>query len=266
MTNNKQQDKSAFLLSLASYMGGIREGWRRMRGEVTKRTGDAKVLCVPERREVGWGEGGATREVTTTAVQYRAKGSQTSFERFLRSLPRVDAVDRTVDWVLATPDNIEEREPDRYANLPSQRMLRKTHKRTTHISKETEHHIIDTRSDESVLSGVSWSRYESERGTVGRGTPPVQREDRPRLDLLLQQIHRQQERMAVAADMDTPLHRPHYVQHSTGHGGGGGGDVREELRRCGWGKCRVTTPSQRQLVAHVMQHTDTLYVNFDNRI
>ena len=72
--------------------------------------------------------------------------------------------------------------------------------------------------------------------------------------------------MAVAADMDTPLHRPHYVQHSTGHGGGGGGDVREELRRCGWGKCRVTTPSQRQLVAHVMQHTDTLYVNFDNRI
>ena len=43
MTNNKQQDKSAFLLSLASYMGGIREGWRRMRGEVTKRTGDAKV-------------------------------------------------------------------------------------------------------------------------------------------------------------------------------------------------------------------------------
>ena len=60
--------------------------------------------------------------------------------------------------------------------------------------------------------------------------------------------------MAVAADMDTPPHRPHYVQHCTG---GGGGDVREELRRCGWGKCRVTTPSQRQPVAHVMQHTDT---------
>ena len=40
----KTQEKSAFMQSLASYMDGIREGWRRMRGEVVKRT-DIKV-CV----------------------------------------------------------------------------------------------------------------------------------------------------------------------------------------------------------------------------
>ena len=37
----------------------------------------------------------------------RERGSQTSFERFLRSLPRADPVDRTVDWVLAQPDSSE---------------------------------------------------------------------------------------------------------------------------------------------------------------
>ena len=35
------------------------------------------------------------------------ENSQTQFERFLLSLPRVDSVDRTVDWVLAQPDHIE---------------------------------------------------------------------------------------------------------------------------------------------------------------
>ena len=42
-----------------------------------------------------------------TPVQHKERGSQTSFEKFLRSLPIVDAIDRTVDWVLAQPDNIE---------------------------------------------------------------------------------------------------------------------------------------------------------------
>ena len=41
-------------------------------------------------------------------VKYRVeRESQTSFEKFLRSLPKVDTVDRTVDWVLAQPDSIE---------------------------------------------------------------------------------------------------------------------------------------------------------------
>ena len=60
-------------------------------------------------------------------------------------------------------------------------------------------------SSKSVLSGVSWSRYESERGTVGRGTPPVQREDRPRLDLLLQQIHRQQVTYKLSPNNTLPV-------------------------------------------------------------
>ena len=39
---------------------------------------------------------------------------------------------------------------------------------------------------------MSLSRYESERGTVGRGTPPIPREGQPRLDMLLLQLHRRQ--------------------------------------------------------------------------
>lgn len=35
----------------------------------------------------------------------------------------------------------------------------------------------------------SLSRYESERGTAGRGTPPEKKEGQPRLDLLLQQTY-----------------------------------------------------------------------------
>ena len=38
-------------------------------------------------------------------VRRREKGSQTSFETFLRSLPKLDPVDRTVEWVLAQPDD-----------------------------------------------------------------------------------------------------------------------------------------------------------------
>ena len=65
------------------------------------------MLRVPERRAgVVRGEAGV-REVATHLGQYRVKGSQTSFERFLCSLPRADTVDSTVDWVLAQPDNIE---------------------------------------------------------------------------------------------------------------------------------------------------------------
>ena len=41
---------------------------------------------------------------------------------------------------------------------------------------------------------MSLSRYESERGTVGRGTPPTFKDGQPRLDLLLQQMHRHQVR------------------------------------------------------------------------
>ena len=65
-----------------------------------------------ERREGGWGgrergwEEGGGREGTPVGHK-PARGSQSSFEKFLRSLPRVDAVDRTVDWVLAQPDIIE---------------------------------------------------------------------------------------------------------------------------------------------------------------
>ena len=40
-----------------------------------------------------------------TSIVHGARPS--SFEKYLRSLPRVDAVDRTVDWVLSQPDNIE---------------------------------------------------------------------------------------------------------------------------------------------------------------
>ena len=32
------------------------------------------------------------------------KGSQTSFEKFLRSIPKLDPVDRTVDWLMAQPE------------------------------------------------------------------------------------------------------------------------------------------------------------------
>lgn len=36
------------------------------------------------------------------------------------------------------------------------------------------------------------SRYESERGTAGRGTPPEKKDGQPRLDLLLQQTYKHQ--------------------------------------------------------------------------
>ena len=38
----------------------------------------------------------------------------------------------------------------------------------------------------------SLSRYESERGTAGRGTPPEKKDGQPRLDLLLQQTYKYQ--------------------------------------------------------------------------
>ena len=47
----KPQEKAAFRLSLASCVDGIREGWRRMRGEGARKLPDNKVsfciLCIP---------------------------------------------------------------------------------------------------------------------------------------------------------------------------------------------------------------------------
>ena len=37
----------------------------------------------------------------------KANYNLSSFDKFLRSLPKSDSVDRTVDWVLSQPDNIE---------------------------------------------------------------------------------------------------------------------------------------------------------------
>lgn len=65
----------------------------------------SKSPCYPSIQEIGEGKN-LYNIRQETPVRRREKGSQTSFEKFLHSLPKVDAVDRTVDWVLAQP-NIE---------------------------------------------------------------------------------------------------------------------------------------------------------------
>ena len=113
----------------------------------------------------------------------RSSDEKTSFDNFLEGIPKLDAIDRTVDWVFQQPD------------LESCDSLSVLPMRGTILPK------CYTRENEPMPSSDSCysttiSRYESARGTHGRGTPPDLIPTRPRLDELLQQLQQKQEQEA----------------------------------------------------------------------
>ena len=101
-----------------------------------------------------------------------------SFETYLRALPKLDPIDRTVGWVFHQSEGTGEVRRISFSKLPPRESIRPNLSPSEHVPPDTS--CLDT----------SLSRYESERGTQGRGTPPSYNVTRPRLD----ELWRQQER------------------------------------------------------------------------
>lgn len=99
-----------------------------------------------------------------------------SFESYLRSIPRLDPVDRTIGWIVQQPDDNND-SPVIVKNLPL---------RGTLIPNPKPAEEFCTRTD----SESSISRCESARGTPNRGTPPPLDDNQPRLDEWLQELLR----------------------------------------------------------------------------
>jgi len=97
-----------------------------------------------------------------------------SFESYLRSIPRLDPVDRTIGWIVQQPDDNND-SPVTIKNLPLRGTLIPN-------PKPTEEFCTRTESESSI------SRCESARGTPNRGTPPPMDDNRPRLDERLQEL------------------------------------------------------------------------------
>lgn len=99
-----------------------------------------------------------------------------SFESYLRSIPRLDPVDRTIGWIVQQPDDNND-SPVTVKNLPLRGTLIPNPKPTEKFSTRTD-------------SESSISRCESARGTPNRGTPPPIDDTQPRLDEWLQELLR----------------------------------------------------------------------------
>ena len=97
-----------------------------------------------------------------------------SFESYLRSIPRLDPVDRTIGWIVQQPDDNND-SPVVVKHLPLRGTLLPN-------PKPTEEFCARTDSESSI------SRCESARGTPNRGTPPPLDVDQPRLDEWLQEL------------------------------------------------------------------------------
>lgn len=110
-----------------------------------------------------------------------------SFESYLRSIPRLDPVDRTIGWIVQQPDDNND-SPVIVKNLPLRGTLIPN-------PKPTEQFCARRDSESSI------SRCESARGTPNRGTPPALDDNQPRLDEWLQELlqcHRQTRRRRVS--------------------------------------------------------------------
>ena len=110
-----------------------------------------------------------------------------SFESYLRSIPRLDPVDRTIGWIVQQPDDNND-SPVAVKHLPLRGTLLPN-------PKPAEEFCARTDSESSI------SRCESARGTPNRGTPPQLDVNQPRLDEWLQELlqcHHQTRRRRVS--------------------------------------------------------------------
>jgi len=99
-----------------------------------------------------------------------------SFETYLKTIPRLDPVDRTIGWIVQQPDD----------NTDSPVTMRHLPPRGTLIPNPKPVEVVYARTDcESSIS-----RCESARGTPNRGTPPPMDDTQPRLDEWLQELQK----------------------------------------------------------------------------
>ena len=111
------------------------------------------------------------------SVKHR-DGRGSSFETYLRGLPKLDPIDRTTGWVFRHTDTEESgtaRRKISFGKLPPRGSIRPNPAPSEHVP------------DTSCLD-TSLSRCESDRGTQGRGTPLARDANRPRLDEMCRQL------------------------------------------------------------------------------
>ena len=128
-----------------------------------------------------------------------------SFESYLRSIPRLDPVDRTIGWIVQQPDDNND-SPVMVKNLPLRGTLIPN-------PKPAEEFCGRTDSESSI------SRCESARGTPNRGTPPPLDDNQPRLDEWLQELlqchqHTQRRRASCTKTSSTTL--GHHQMYNSG--------------------------------------------------
>ena len=112
--------------------------------------------------------------IRKVSVADDGKDHKISFESYLRSIPRLDPVDRTIGWIVQQPDDNND-SPVTVKNLPLRGTLIPN-------PKPTEQFCARRDSESSI------SRCESARGTPNRGTPPPLDDNQPRLDEWLQEL------------------------------------------------------------------------------
>lgn len=177
-------------ISFSTCVDSIREGFRKINGCQEVEKDDILQPDLPRRKTPVIN--GPSLDLFQEHVKHpdkkaghckvRSKKKQ-SFDNYLATIPKVDAVKRTVGWVFSAEPSYDKRES--LAGLPMRGTILPT--RFTD-SREARQHIEDA---VTTLSG-----YESARGTHGRGTPPALDPAKPRLDELFQQLQQKQERKA----------------------------------------------------------------------
>lgn len=180
-----------------------------------------------------------------------------SFETYLRALPKLDPLDRTVGWVFHQTEETGAVRKISFSKLPPRGSVKPNPAPSDHIP------------DASCLD-TSLSRYESERGTLGRGTPPSYDSTRPRLDELCRRLQTRvgaSDQEAAGRDL-LPLIAARkapavagaaasLVQKNASHWNRGVGVAPLPAEkggarfRCEWLACGVAFASHRELYSHV---------------
>lgn len=168
-------------------------------------------------------------------AQHGGKG--VSFETYLRALPKLNPIDRTMGWVFHQTETEKSGAVRKISKLPPRGSIKPNPAPSEHFANAS---YMDT----------SLSRCESDRGTQGRGTPLARDANRPRLDELYRRLQVKEKAGRTPAPAverrnspsSTCWNRGAGVARATAEGG---------VVTCRWKECCTSFANHRELYVHL---------------